>query len=268
VSRAAPRQDRNDVEARLQALRARTRREILALVWDRELAAGDIAAAFDLAPATVSEHLAVLRAAGLVDMTRVGTSRRYRARQQALAGLHGALEGTTKWQPADDIPERALAAVATWMLVEASVTLPASPETAFSAFVDPVVYSRWLQVPVTIVGDRFEATMEWGTEVRGRYEVVVPPRLIVMSWDFDDDNVPVPGHPLTAYLQVRPQAGGSRVQIHQVAETAGQAEFLRAAWTMVLGRLVTNLAAATDADGPSRQRDRRPKRHARGRDGG
>src|SRR5437763_17169402 len=97
----------------MRALRARTRREILRLVWDRELAAGEIASAFSLTAATISEHLAVLRAAGLVEMTRVGTSRRYRARPAALSGMHGAMEGGTKWQPADDIPERRLAATST-----------------------------------------------------------------------------------------------------------------------------------------------------------
>src|SRR3954452_4530888 len=97
-----------DVDVRLRALRSRTRREILALVWDRELPAGDIAAAFSLSAATISEHLSVLREAGLVEMTRVGTSRRYRACRSALAGLHGALEGANKWVSAQDIPERRL----------------------------------------------------------------------------------------------------------------------------------------------------------------
>lgn len=49
-----------------------TRREILARIWDRDLSAGEIAAAFTLTVATISEHLAVLRRAGLVEMTKVG----------------------------------------------------------------------------------------------------------------------------------------------------------------------------------------------------
>ena len=93
-----------DLDAVMRALSAPTRREILGLVWDRELPAGDIAAAFSLSAATISEHLGVLRDAGLVDMTRVGTSRRYRARRSALAGLHGALEGANKWVSAHGIP--------------------------------------------------------------------------------------------------------------------------------------------------------------------
>jgi uncharacterized protein YndB with AHSA1/START domain len=39
--------------------------------------------------------------------------------------------------------------------------------------------------------------MERGTRVRGRYELVCPPELIVMRWDFEDGNVPVPGGELT-----------------------------------------------------------------------
>jgi DNA-binding transcriptional ArsR family regulator len=249
-----------DLDVRLRALRSRTRREILALVWDRELPAGDIAAAFALRQATISEHLAVLRAAGLVRMNRVGTSRRYRARPESLTGLHGALEGTTKWQTATDIPELAGASTSTHSVVIARVDLPTSPETTFTAFTDPTVYSRWLQVPVTIDEGNFAATLEWGTEVRGRYEFVVPPHLIVMSWDFDDDNVPVPGRPLTGYLRVHGQDGGSRVEVHQLTENADQASFMEVAWGMVLGRLKTNLVSVTDPAAGASPRPQRRKR--------
>ena len=93
-----------DLDATMRALKSRTRREILARIWDRDLAAGEIAAAFALTAATISEHLGVLRQAGLVEMTKVGTSRRYRAKPSALAGLHGALEDVGKWRPADEFP--------------------------------------------------------------------------------------------------------------------------------------------------------------------
>ena len=246
-----------DLDVTMRALGSRTRREILALVWDRDLPAGEIAAAFSLTAATISEHLAVLRAAGLVEMTRAGTSRRYRANAEALAGLHGALEGAGKWRPAQDIPERELASTATQPLVVAAVDLPTPVETTFTAVTDAEIYSRWLQVPVTIEGDRFAATLEWGTEVRGRYEVVVPPQLIVMSWDFEDDNVPVPGRPLTGYLRIHPYGEGSRVEVHQLVDTPDQAVFMEAAWGMVLGRLKTNIVAATTGSTPAPRPRRR-----------
>lgn len=248
-----------DLDAVMRALRAPARREILALIWDRELAAGEIAAMFSLTPATISEHLAVLRQAGLVDMTRAGTSRRYRARPNALAGLHGAIESATKWTPAG-LPEQNLTATATKRVVIAAVELTEDVETTFAAFTDGRLYSRWLEVPVTIQDGRFAATMEWGTEVRGTYELVAPPQLIVMSWDFEDDNVPVPGHPLTSYLRIRPgENGGSHVEVHQLVDTGTQATFMEAAWGLVLGRLKSNIGKAVASADEIKPRARRPK---------
>src|SRR3954447_15832685 len=85
-----------DVQRILAALSSPVRREILALIWDRELPAGEIAAAFDVTAPTVSQHLAVLRDADLVTMTAQANFRRYRARQDVLRNLHGALAGSTK----------------------------------------------------------------------------------------------------------------------------------------------------------------------------
>jgi DNA-binding transcriptional ArsR family regulator len=251
-----------ELDETMRALRSRTRREILARIWDRDLAAGEIAATFALTPATISEHLGVLRDAGLVEMTRVGTSRRYRARPSALAGLHGALEDVNKWRPADDIPEQALAATSTAAVVVATVDLSTPPETTFLAFTDAELYSRWLQVPVSIEAGAFAATLEWGTEVRGRYEFVLAPHLIVMSWDFDDGNVPIPGQPLTGYLRVYPNGNGSRVVVQQLVDTPDQAAFMEGAWAMVLGRLKRNLASALEGPNPP-PRPRRRKESGR-----
>jgi DNA-binding transcriptional ArsR family regulator len=251
-----------DLDATMRALSARTRREILALVWDRDLTVGEIAGSFPLTVATISEHLAVLREAGLVEVTRDGTFRRYRAQTAALTGLHGALEGSTKWRPAEDLPEQALATTTTHIAVTVVTDVPTPPATTFSALIDADLYSRWLGVPVTIEDGRFAATLEWGTEVRGRYDVVVPPQLLAMSWDFEDDNVPVPGKPLIAYLRVHPSADGSRVEVHQLVETAEQAAFMEGAWAMVLGRLKANVVSATSGTTRVRRARRTKSQHS------
>jgi len=61
-----------DIQKVLAALTSPVRREILGLIWDRELSAGEIAAAFPVTKPTISQHLAVLRANGLVSTTRTG----------------------------------------------------------------------------------------------------------------------------------------------------------------------------------------------------
>lgn len=79
------------VEA-LQVIAAPRRLRILELVWDRELSAGDIAAQFDVSWSAVSQHLAVLKAAGFVVERREGTSRIYRADQEAMGPLRAVVE--------------------------------------------------------------------------------------------------------------------------------------------------------------------------------
>jgi DNA-binding transcriptional ArsR family regulator len=76
----------------LQVVAEPRRREILRLVWDRELAAGDIAANFDLTFGAVSQHLGILRGAGMVSVRKAGNRRFYRADLEALASLRAILE--------------------------------------------------------------------------------------------------------------------------------------------------------------------------------
>ena len=249
-----------DIQKVLAALTSPVRREILSLIWDRELPAGQIAAAFAVTKPTISQHLAVLREAGLVTARVAGTSRRYSARRDALSGLHAALADPARWTSADDMPERALTDTRTKPVVVASTDVDTDQESAFTAFTDPVVYSRWLGVPVTIEDGRFACTMEWGTQVRGRYELVCPPELIVMRWDFEDGNVPVPGGEMTGYLRIQPGDRGAHVEVHQLVDTPAQAEFMAGAWAMVLGRLRSGVTGALDLRVPVAPRPRRPKR--------
>src|SRR5256886_17432040 len=80
------------MEATLKALAAPRRRRILALVREDEPSAGEIAAHFDVTRPAVSQHLTVLKLAGLITERRAGTRRLYRAQPQALAELKLFLE--------------------------------------------------------------------------------------------------------------------------------------------------------------------------------
>ena len=80
------------MEAALKAIAAPHRRTILRLVSDEELSAGEIAAHFDLTRPAVSQHLSVLKEAGLVDERRNGTRRLYRARPEGLVELKAFLD--------------------------------------------------------------------------------------------------------------------------------------------------------------------------------
>ena len=80
------------MEAALRALSDPGRRRILTLVRDEEHSAGEIAAEFTVSWPAVSQHLRVLREAGLVTERREGTRRLYRARPEGLDEVRAFLD--------------------------------------------------------------------------------------------------------------------------------------------------------------------------------
>jgi DNA-binding transcriptional ArsR family regulator len=80
------------MEAALRAIAEPRRRRILELVREQELSAGEIASQFEITRPAISQHLGVLKEAGLVDERRNGTRRLYRARPQGLAELKTFLD--------------------------------------------------------------------------------------------------------------------------------------------------------------------------------
>ncbi len=105
------------MDAQLRALAEPRRREILRLVWSQELPAGAIAERFAVTRPAISQHLTVLKAAGLIAERRDGTRRLYRARRdrlaevlsflqtfwdESLAALKQAAEAEAREEPARD----------------------------------------------------------------------------------------------------------------------------------------------------------------------
>jgi DNA-binding transcriptional ArsR family regulator len=80
------------MEAALRAIAAPHRRRILTLVRDGELTAGEIASHFDVTRPAVSQHLNVLKEAGLLSERRNGAQRLYRARPEGLAPVKEFLD--------------------------------------------------------------------------------------------------------------------------------------------------------------------------------
>lgn len=74
-----------------RALADPTRRRVLALLREKPMSAGELAAAFDVSKPTMSAHFTVLREAGLIDASRHGKSIIYQLKmsvlEEALMGL-------------------------------------------------------------------------------------------------------------------------------------------------------------------------------------
>jgi DNA-binding transcriptional ArsR family regulator len=80
------------------ALADGTRRTIVATLADRPQAVGELAAGLPVSRSAVSQHLKILKDAGLVSERAEGTRRIYRLNPVALAALRDQLD--TYWQRA------------------------------------------------------------------------------------------------------------------------------------------------------------------------
>ncbi len=86
----------DDLDELVRAISHSTRRRILRICRDGFVSAGDIAAEIDLALASVSEHLKVLRKTGLVELERDGTRWLYRTNRDRVRAVLDTLH--------DDLP--------------------------------------------------------------------------------------------------------------------------------------------------------------------
>jgi len=75
------------MDAALSALAEPNRRDIVRLVQHEELPAGHIASHFSVSRPAISQHLRILRDAGLITERREGTRRLYRVRPEGFADV-------------------------------------------------------------------------------------------------------------------------------------------------------------------------------------
>jgi ArsR family transcriptional regulator len=82
-----------------RALSDPTRRRILALLRERDMTAGEVAAQFELSWPTISGHLSILKEADLLQADRVGSTITYRLNVSVLEEALMALMDTFKLTP-------------------------------------------------------------------------------------------------------------------------------------------------------------------------
>lgn len=77
----------------IQAIGEPHRRAILQMLAGREMSAGEIAQNFSITRPAISQHLSVLKEAGLLHERRQGTRRLYRTHPEGLGELRAFIEG-------------------------------------------------------------------------------------------------------------------------------------------------------------------------------
>jgi DNA-binding transcriptional ArsR family regulator len=80
------------MDSTLRALANPTRRAMLELIWDAERSSSEIAEAVDATRPAASQHLKVLRDAGLVQVRADGSQRLYRVDVDRVVEVRRALE--------------------------------------------------------------------------------------------------------------------------------------------------------------------------------
>jgi ArsR family transcriptional regulator, repressor of sdpIR and other operons len=82
-----------------RALSDPTRRRVLALLRERDMTAGELAANFELSAPTMSGHFAVLKEAGLIQADRTGSTITYRLNVSVLEEAMMALMDAFRLEP-------------------------------------------------------------------------------------------------------------------------------------------------------------------------
>ena len=179
----------------LRVIASTRRLQILRLVWDTELSAGQIAAEFDVTWGAVSQHLTVLKGAGLLSERRDGNSRFYLADKAALGTLRAIVEyqwrsSLNRLTEAAEAEQREKGQQMTSSDVfEVSVHIDAAPETVFGFFTDPTRYTQRMGQESTIEavpGGVYRARMRDGVEASGQFVEIDPPQRVVFTWGEGD----------------------------------------------------------------------------------
>lgn len=99
------------LDALFAALADPTRRAILALLLEDDMAVTDVADPFDISLAAISKHLAILAGAGLISQERRGRVKWCKLEPEAMRAASVWIQGFGQFEPLDlDAFERFLAA--------------------------------------------------------------------------------------------------------------------------------------------------------------
>jgi DNA-binding transcriptional ArsR family regulator/uncharacterized protein YndB with AHSA1/START domain len=240
-----------DLDLLLRAIAHPIRREIVWLVWDQQLTAGELAARFDVTAPTVSQHLKLLREVGLVTVVADRAYRRYSARTERMAALRAALRpGQEDRQPPPrerpGAPPRA-ETFPCWEIV-LRMGLATSPADAYRYFTDAESMIAWLGPSVSSdprPGGTCRCGFATGERVRARFLHLVPGELLLVEWDYDGEPAPESyGNRVIVSFRPAPGGSGTELEVRHLSYVPGSAQFYQTSWAEFLARLQAAVAPA------------------------
>jgi uncharacterized protein YndB with AHSA1/START domain/DNA-binding transcriptional ArsR family regulator len=224
------------------------RRAILRVLAEEPLPVGRLAERFEVTRPAISQHLAVLRAAGLVE-TRTeggrGVSRVSPARVAAAARALGALAAELPGlEPAEHEPVAGTAGHAEQPELAVALFAAAPAERLFALATTAEGLARWLGRATVDLrpGGRYRVDLG-GDAAAGTYAVVEPPHRVVFGWG--QEGGPLAPDSSTVEIRLSPAADGTLVSLEQRGLPPDARAPHLGSWATHLPRLVH--AAATEA---------------------
>lgn len=180
------------VESALKALAEPNRRHILELVTADELTAGEIAEHFDVTRPAISQHLTVLKDAGLIRERREGTRRLYRTRREGFAEAKLLLEsfwddrhGRLRRAAEDIVPA---GAITESLAVRRDMAIAAPVVNVWELLTDPDQITRWMGMSASFdltPGGAYRIEVVPGNVAAGEFVTIDPPKRLAYTWGWE-----------------------------------------------------------------------------------
>lgn len=240
-----------------RALAVPHRRQILALVRDQDRSAGAIADEFHISRPAVSQHLSVLKQAGLIVERREGTKRLYRANPRALVALRAFVEDL--WAERLEGLRREAEAEAhapsdERISVEREVIIHAPPSAVWRWITEPKKATRWMGKTARIdpsVGGRYRVEVLPERFASGEILELDAPRRFVHTWgwELDASQVP-PGSTIVSY-DLFERGEGTRLRLcHRDLPSVDTAGSHARGWAHYVPRLAVSASGGDPGPDP------------------
>lgn len=247
------------MEQALKAMAEPKRRQILELVADQELTAGEISEHFEVTRPAISQHLTILKDARLIEERRDGTRRLYKTRQQGFAEARLFLEGF--WDDRLGYLKRAaerdqaLNGITEHLSVRRETFIAASQERIWEYLADEEKTTRWMGTSAAFdfaPGGRYEIEVVPGETAAGEFIVIDPPHRLAYTWGWRGEAASVvPEGTTIVVFELVPSGSGTLLRIthHDLPEIGSTRSHSRG-WGHYLERLTTTATGGSPGPDP------------------
>jgi uncharacterized protein YndB with AHSA1/START domain len=140
-------------------------------------------------------------------------------------------------------------------IVQREVRIDAPPSAVFDFLTDPAKMVRWMGIDATLdprPGGPYRVNLNGHDWVSGRVVEIVPDRLLVFTWGWEDGTFPVPPGASTVEITLLPDDNGTLLRLTHRDLPQDMRAFHRLGWEYALPRLAVVAAGRDPGPDPLR----------------